>query len=243
MKKNLQQHDSAATQAAALAENLAGRLNDAITARGQASIAFSGGSTPAAMLESLARQPVDWARVTVTLVDERCVAATDARANAGMLQAKLLSRLTVQPTFVPLFVPGESEAERDARLQQVPLPFDIVHLGMGEDAHTASFFPDAPNIAEMLDLQQPRLWLTTQSSSSREERITWSLATLLQARYYVLQITGAAKHAVLADALDNLDAGVRDEAQRRKTPVLAFLAETHSYAPGGPPGHIYYASE
>ena len=235
--------DSAAIQAWVLAEEIAGRLNRAVAARGRASIAFSGGSTPAAMLEQLARQSVDWARVDVTLVDERCVPVSNARSNAGMLQKAFIDKLDAAPEFMPLFVPGESDAGRETRLGEWVLPFDIVHLGMGGDAHTASFFPDADNIGDMLDLEQPRRWLTTESASSGEQRITWSLPVLLQSRCFVLQLIGDSKLAVLERALEALNGSKLNETVRRQLPIAAFLAETELKKPDGVPGYIYYASE
>lgn len=242
-RNHLIESDSAAIQAWVLAEEIAGRLNHAVAARGRASIAFSGGSTPAAMLKQLSQQSVDWARVDVTLVDERCVPVSHERSNAGMLQKAFLNKLDVAPEFVPLFVPGESDAAREARLGEWALPFDIVHLGMGGDAHTASFFPDADNIGEMLDLEQPRRWLTTQSESSGEQRITWSLPALLQSRCFMLQLIGDGKLVVLDRVLETLNGSELSEAMRRELPTAAFLAETELKKPDGVPGYIYYASE
>ncbi|NND54637.1 MAG: 6-phosphogluconolactonase [Gammaproteobacteria bacterium] len=242
-EKNLLQNDSAAIQAEALAADIAGRLSDAIDARGSARIAFSGGSTPHLMLAELAQLPVDWNAVEITLVDERCVAEDDERSNAGMLRSALLAKPGVQATFVPLFKPDESDAERAARLDAFTLPFDVVHLGMGGDAHTASFFPDAPNIDEMLDLQQPHRVMITQSASSREQRLTWSLRALLQTRYFVLQLVGEEKRAVLEQVLVALGSATIDERQRRELPVLAFLEETELKKPDGVPGRVYCAVE
>jgi 6-phosphogluconolactonase len=232
-----------AAQAEVLATAIAVKLSTAIRARGRAAIAFSGGSTPAQFLEQLANQPVDWSNVDITLVDERCVAEDDERSNAGMLRARLLDALPKQPTFAPLYVPGESAVERKARFKQFALPFDVVHLGMGEDAHTASFFPDAPNIEAMLDLRQSDPILQTQSPTSREPRLTWSLATILQSQFVVLQVTGAAKWAVLSDVLEALAAGEVSNTQLARMPILAVLARTQLGDLHGVPAQIYFASE
>jgi 6-phosphogluconolactonase len=232
-----------AGQAEELAKTVAVKLTAAIQDRGRAGIAFSGGSTPALFLEQLAQQPVDWAHVDITLVDERCVPETDERSNAGMMRARLLDALPAEARFSPLFVPDESAADRDARLAQFALPFDVVHLGMGEDAHTASFFPDAPNIAAMLDLSRTDLLVETQSESSRELRLTWSLAALLQSRFIALQITGASKWAVLSQALEVLAAGALSDTQLAGMPILAVLAKTQLGDLHGVPAQIYFANE
>lgn len=235
--------DSARHQADVLADVLALRLREAIADRGSASIAFSGGSTPALMLEQLARRNVDWSRVAITLVDERCVPETDERSNAGMLRKKLLDSLGMQPQFFPLYVPGEDLADRDARFDEVPLPFDVVHLGMGTDAHTASFFPDSENIEAMLDLGQPKRLMQTQSISSREVRLTWSLAALLESRFVVLQLIGTRKLAVLSQALEVLSLRNAVEEQLCRMPILSVLAQTQLADAGRVPVQIYFASE
>jgi len=243
VESHIVRSDSAIRQADALAADVAQKLQTAIDRTGQASVAFSGGSTPALFLKHLSLRPVDWSKVHITLVDERCVSESDERSNARMLRANLLDNLPVEPRYAPLFLPNENESDRDARLNDFQSPFDVVHLGMGEDAHTASFFPDAENIGDMLDLSQTRRLLKTQSAASREERITWSLAALLQTRFMALQISGARKWTVLSDALESLAQDRLDEEQRCQKPILAVLEQTQVKCPDGVPAKIYYASE
>jgi len=232
--------ESAAKQAETLSASIADHLSSAIAERGVASVAFSGGSTPVHMLQQLATESLDWSRVVVTLVDERCVDEANERSNARLVRTNFLDRLTEKPQFVPLFIPAETAAERNARLSQVHRPFDVVHLGMGTDAHTASFFPDASNIDELLDLQHPYAWQHVQSVSSVETRLTWSLAALLQTRYFALQLIGGEKWRVFADALSHVERGRLTAEERRALPVAAYLAETQLADPDGIAGQIYF---
>lgn len=235
--------DTATSQAEALAATIAARLASAIVLSGRASIAFSGGSTPTLMLEKLAGHALDWSRVAVTLVDERCVSVDDERSNAGMVHRTLLQNLGSQPEFFPLYVPGESPTKREERLNAFPRPFDVVHLGMGEDAHTASFFPDSDNIAAMLDPRQPSRLMETQSVSSRETRLTWSLTALLESRMLILQLIGARKLAVLSRVLDALSLGRKADDQFFQMPMLAVLTRTQLAEESGVPVQIHLASE
>lgn len=228
-------------QATQLAADIAGKLSTAIEVRGRASIAFSGGSTPTLMFSALAKAPVDWSKVSVTLVDERCVGIDHERSNAKLLCEHLLDKLVQKPTFYPLYLPDETIDTRCERLAAFPLPFDIVHLGMGEDAHTASFFPDAPNIADMLDTNGMGRIATTRSENSQEQRITWTLSTLLSSTQIVVQLHGEGKLVVMESILKKLESEVVEPRVRYELPMLALLEQTQLVSPQGVPVTIYYA--
>jgi len=215
-------HDCAEQLAIDIADLLRHRLSIAESA----SIAFSGGSTPALMFQALARQSLDWHRVDVTLVDERCVEETSARSNAKLLKESCLDLLATPPVFYPLYVASESDSDREQRLLAIKQPFDLVHLGMGNDAHTASFFPDAENIAEMLDHSAVSNMMQTQSAASQEPRLTWSLKALLNARQIVLQIKGAEKQQVFENVIHDYLSAANDTqraAVKQRLPIAAVL--------------------
>lgn len=90
-------------QAVALAGRIAGQLREALRERDSAVLAVSGGSTPKALFDHLSREPLDWARVHVTLVDERWVPDTDERSNARLVKALLLRNAAQAARFVPLY--------------------------------------------------------------------------------------------------------------------------------------------
>lgn len=235
---------SKAAQADSLASAIADRLCAAIEARGVASIAFSGGSTPKMMFAALAKKDVDWSKVVITLVDERCVDESNPRSNARLLRENLLDALPGQVAFFPLYQSGETAQERAERLGEFPLPFDVVHLGMGTDAHTASFFPDAPNIAEMLDTEGADIIATTQSMNSQEERITWTLSALLQSRQIYVQLCGAEKLRVIEPIIRQLESSALLAHQcMLELPILAVLQHTTLRARTGVPAAIYYTEE
>jgi 6-phosphogluconolactonase len=87
-----------------------------------------------------------------------------------------------------------------------PASFDVVILGMGEDGHTASFFPDADNIVELVDPMSGSHLLSCNSPSTQVARVTWSLPRILSASFMVLHITGEKKKTVYQQALENDDA-------------------------------------
>lgn len=191
-------------QAVALADRIAEQLRRGITDRGHALLAVSGGSTPKALFERLSQEPLDWSNVTVTLVDERWVDADDTRSNARLVKTLLLQNAAAVAHFVPLYTgaatPEEGLAVANERIDSLALPFDAVVLGMGEDGHTASFFPDGDHLHEALDLDGTSRALPMRAPDAGEPRITLTLPTLLDTRALYLLVSGEKKQQVLADA-------------------------------------------
>lgn len=208
-------------QATALADRIANDLRGAIAARGQALIAVSGGSTPKLLFEQLATRVLGWNRVTVTLVDERCVPASDPRSNARLVQTHLLQNHAQAARFVPLFS-GDASPELglaavEAAIAALPLPFDVVALGMGEDGHTASFFPDGDRLTDALDPAGSAHVLPIRAPDAGEPRITLTLPLLVRARTRYLLAIGAAKRAMLDDL-------IQDHARTLTWPIRAVLS-------------------
>lgn len=128
----------AQTAAVDAAEWMSRQLRNAVRRRGAASFAVSGGSTSVLMFADLARRDVPWANVTVWQVDERLAADGDLARNAGLLEALPLRRAQVH--LMPVTARQLSSAMR-RYAAGLPDRFDVVHLGMGDDGHTASWPP------------------------------------------------------------------------------------------------------
>jgi len=144
------------------AEELTHISGEAICTYGQFTIALSGGSTPAAMYELLAtrfRLSVDWKEVQFFFGDERCVPPDDGSSNYGMANRAMLSPLGIKPAQIHR-IKGELKPEDGARAYEEELRgffslgggefprFDLVLLGLGANAHTASLFAGDPAIHE-----------------------------------------------------------------------------------------------
>ncbi|WP_333678787.1 6-phosphogluconolactonase [Dyella sp.] len=196
--------DEAQALATALSASIAGKLREAIDARGEAVIAVSGGSTPKRLFDALSNEALDWSRVTVTLVDERWVPDTDERSNARLVESLLLQRKAADAEFVPLYVeaatPEAGIGEVRATVAALKQPFDVIVLGMGPDGHTASFFPGGDRLSEALDPSNTALVLPMRAPGAGEPRITFTLPVLLKARTLYLHIQGSDKREVLAEA-------------------------------------------
>ena len=180
--------------AAALASDVAASLSTAITDRGHAQIALSGGTTPKAFFQELSHIKIDWSRVTVTLVDERCVPLTDDRSNAKLVRENLLRLKAASAKFIQLYGGHESSQAQELG------PFDVVVLGMGTDGHTASFFPGGDNLDVALDVLTKKHIVTMTAPGIPEKRLTFTLPILLDSNFVVLHIEGEDKMKTLAEA-------------------------------------------
>lgn len=136
--------DDAASAAAVAARWIARRARDAVRRRGAFTIAVSGGSTPALMLDELATLDVPWSATTVLQVDERIAPDGSPDRNATQL-AEHLGRV-LGPATVHLMPVTAADARRAAAryARHVAGPLDAVHLGIGDDGHTASWPPGDP---------------------------------------------------------------------------------------------------
>jgi 6-phosphogluconolactonase len=194
-----------ATLAKELAESVADRIRAAIAERGAAAIAVSGGSTPGKFFAALGKtRDIEWDKVVVTLVDERWVDETSDRSNALLVNEKMLQGPAATARFFPLYSGGdeptdEAVAKTNALLAELPRPFAAVILGMGNDGHTASFFPGGDTLGEALRNEGPAL--SIRAPGAGEPRITFTLPRLLETDGLYLHIEGDEKAAVLEQAL------------------------------------------
>lgn len=225
MSHHIHRFDNGSALAEALADRVASALAAAIAAKGEATLAVSGGSTPKAFFEALSSRVLDWAKVKITLVDERFVPADNPRSNHLLVKTHLLKDAAAVAEFVPLYRP-EATIEDAARTASTVVPgmdkpFDVAILGMGTDGHTASFFPGGDHLAAALDLHERRRVMTMEAPGAGEARLTLSLSALHDAGLLVVHIEGAEKKAVLDQALSG-----SDEAEMPIRAVLERAATT-----------------
>lgn len=184
--------DAREALAASLARDVADELQRAIEAKGRATLAVSGGTTPKLFFEKLSEIDIPWSRVSVTLVDERQVPETSERSNARLVRTHLLRNKAAAARFVPLVDNPEAE--------KIPA-FDVAVLGMGNDGHTASFFPGGDRLAEALDAGTAKRLIAITAPGAGEPRLTFTLPVLESAGRLALHIEGAEKQQVLKKAL------------------------------------------
>ncbi len=202
-----------------LAEYVARALRSRLAQNGAAALAISGGTTPVKFFQALSKSPLNWAAVTITLVDDRWVPDSSPRSNAGLVRQHLLQGEASAATFVPLVngaeTPEAGLAAADEAISKLR-PFTAVVLGMGTDGHTASFFPSGDHLDQALAPTRGQNVETMRAEAAGEPRITLTLPVLLEAGYVALHIEGTAKRQVLEAA--------RQPGPVEDMPIRAILA-------------------
>jgi len=183
----------------ALARDITARLRAGLDAAGSCTLAVSGGRSPIPLFQRLAMADLDWRRIRLRLVDERYVPPGHPDSNEGLVRRHLLTGKAATADFRGLYRAEASIEQAVAAANREARPVDLAVLGMGDDGHTASLFPGAPQLdaalapgaAHYLHVTPPR---------APHERITMSLASLRACGHLILYISGQDKRDVLLEA-------------------------------------------
>lgn len=200
--------------AEAAATEVARVVQDAVARRGTCLLVLAGGSTPRDLYENLSVEPrcsqIAWSSMRLFWGDERCVPPHHPASNYAMARETLLSRVPIAKESAHR-IHGELEPKRAAELYEKELRrvagevlprFDLVLLGVGTDGHTASLFPDTPDL-----LEEQRLVVATVSPDPPRNRVTLTLRALNASRQVMFLVRGEDKASVLRDVMVPADAG------------------------------------
>ncbi len=197
----------------AAADAIVQALQAGLRAAGAASLVATGGRSPGAVYDRLAGAPLDWARVRVTLSDERWVAVESPDSNERLVRERLLVGRAAEARFLGLrgtSATPEAAAEAASTALEPWPDFDVVTLGMGDDGHFASLFPGNPVLALGLGADAPDCLAVPQGSGAPppQPRLSLSLARLARAKLVLILTSGAVKRRVLDQALAGAGADV-----------------------------------
>ncbi len=215
-----------ATLAERVADVIEAQLARAIAERGAASLAVSGGSTPADLYAALSQRAIDWRKTAAALVDERWVRPGADGSNETFVSKTLLQNraesLSLEGMWRDTHSPQDALADVQSRYAALQNPFDVVVLGMGNDGHTASWFPNAAGMADALSDDERLVAVVTARKSNVTgdylERMTMTLGAVARARFIFLLIAGEEKRSVFLKALKEgpvIDMPVRAILKRR----------------------------
>ncbi|MAV50930.1 MAG: 6-phosphogluconolactonase [Hyphomonadaceae bacterium] len=193
--------------ASASADLIAAAIRDALAAREQAHIALSGGSTPGPAYQALAEADIDWKRVNIGLVDERCVPVDDAASNEALIRNTMLTARAQAANFLPMcseYDHSPTAATAANGLYEAIQPLDVIMLGMGPDGHTASWFAGAKNLQDAIKNNGKTVVAVDAAgcpvAGNHPDRLSLTLAAIGTAGTAVLLISGEEKYDVLASA-------------------------------------------
>jgi 6-phosphogluconolactonase len=176
-------------------------LRSVVGSAERAAIALSGGPTARACYERLATTDgIDWPRMECVLGDERCVPPDDPDSNERMIREVLADRLAEMAAFHPMDC---SKVAEYSSLVSRLLPFDLVHLGLGPDGHTASIFPSSPALAAAAGSLVERN--VDPSGRNEHERMTLTLEAINSSRLAVFTVRGKEKREALEGLLSGKD--------------------------------------
>ncbi len=217
--------EASVAAAEAIAERLAARLE----AQSAASLVVSGGTTPDRCFDVLSKKPLDWQRTHIVLSDERWVPPDDEASNERLVRDALLKGAARPAKLLSVFSMTTGIQARcdeiDKQIRVGPFPFACSMLGMGEDGHFASLFPDAANLEEGVDVDGEQLCIPVTTKASPHPRVSLTLAALARGDAIVLLMFGDKKLEVYEQAKrKGSKLPVAHLIKQKKAPVHVFWA-------------------
>ena len=172
-------------------------LKNSIDNNGRASFVVSGGSSPVKIFNDLSKSDLDWSKVSVTLVDDRVVSSEHSDSNEKLLKENLFINNASAAKFISL----KSDSEE---VMNINRPFDIMLLGMGEDGHFASLFPELVDNSNYFDLSaNPEIIFTEPMGNPCHKRVSMNLSMIMQSKKIILLVSSSAKSILVDQALEN----------------------------------------
>jgi 6-phosphogluconolactonase len=229
--KNPMQHffETREEASVAAANHIATVLVNQLKTNPEVSLVVGGGSSPRRCFNELSEIPLEWRNVHVLLSDERWVATSDNGSNEKLVRDSLLQSHAKSAQMISIYDARLSIEARCQSLQEQirsrPFPFAFSLLGMGEDGHFASLFPDADNLEAGLDIDGVDLCMAVETSASSHARLSLTLAALSRSEEIGLLIFGDAKRQIYEQAKQSVNIfPVSRLLLQKRAPVHVFWA-------------------
>ena len=170
---------------------------------GAINIALSGGNTPLPILDLLQKKKLSWERFNFFMVDERCVTNDDPLSNFGNIQKVFFDQIA--SSKFPMVQDGITYEKsitvyKEELLKHVPINssgfpiFDLILLGMGDDGHTGSLFPETNALLETKELV-----VLNEVPQLQTKRITLTYPVLLNSKEIIVIVNGESKEKIIAE--------------------------------------------
>ena len=179
------------------AQSIYEALKNNIDNNGSVSFVVSGGSSPVKIFNDLSKSDLDWSKVSVTLVDDRFVSSEHSDSNEKLLKENLFINNASAAKFISL----KSDSEE---VMNINRPFDIMLLGMGEDGHFASLFPELVDNSNYFDLSaNPEIIFTEPMGNPCHKRVSMNLSMIMKSKKIILLVSSSAKSILVDQAFEN----------------------------------------
>lgn len=189
----------------ALSQSIVRQLRVAIDKKGKASLLVSGGSTPKPLFKKLRETPLAWEKVNVGLCDERWVSPSSEDSNENLVKTYLLQDKASTAAFVGMYEEGldveTAQVHCSTKIKEALVPFDVIVLGMGSDAHTASLFPRNVKLEKAFDIENEELCIAIEPTTAPHMRMSLTRKAILSAENIYLHFEGKEKLAVYEEAI------------------------------------------
>tara|TARA_A100001015_G_C14719453_1_gene605341 strand:+ start:95 stop:715 length:621 start_codon:yes stop_codon:yes gene_type:complete len=177
---------------------ITGKLSSSIEKKGTASFVVSGGTSPIKVFDQLSNVDLPWSKVHITLVDDRLVEPKNHNSNQKLISEFFLKNKAKTARFFPL------SENLIFKKDIFKLPFDVTLLGMGEDGHFASLFPNMIDNFDALNIQADfKIFKTSPHGEPFLPRITMNLSLILNSEIIILLVKGKTKLKVFNEAYSN----------------------------------------
>jgi 6-phosphogluconolactonase len=201
-----------------LSSKIIDNLQEAILKKGSASLLVSGGSTPKPLFEKLSSFNIPWEKIKVALCDERWIDKNHKDSNEKLVRDSLLVNFAKKATFISMYqeyIDIEYAQDVCSNIYEKELfPFDVLILGMGNDGHTASLFPNNIKLKEALETTKG-FCICMKPDTAPYERMSLTKTAILSATNIYLHFEGVEKQDVYKKVLEG--------ASSNDMPVSAIL--------------------
>jgi 6-phosphogluconolactonase len=224
--KNLRVHDSIETLVTAISVAITERVEEVLIKRDHFDLVLTGGNTPRPLFKHLAgnyRDKIPWEKIRFYWSDERYVPHIDPQSNFGMAKEMLLDHVPINPANVfPMPTSFSDPAEAAESYEQLlkshfksSVPhFDLALLGMGEDCHVASLFPNSIQLGE-----RERWVVTSISPKEPKQRLSLTLPVIKGSKMIYFLVTGDSKAGPLNKVFSNEKIEIEDCPARAVEPT------------------------